>query len=214
VRGQQLPACRKSPQQPPLHQPRRHDFSPAPPPPEERPAVEQPRDGLRVSADEAETISRTLILAQRTADTTVAAAQGEADQIKQDAQSEAETTIDSTREMSAKLMEEARTQARNASASEREAAENELQSLLARRSFLTGDVDQLESFLEAQRERLRAAARQIEALCERVPAGLGDVGRPALSAADDDPGEDTAELFRPPGALDQSDAGDESNAEE
>jgi DivIVA domain-containing protein len=186
--------------------------APTPAPLESPPPVERPRDELRVSADEAETISRTLLLAQRTADTTVAEALLEADGIKQAAQSEAETTIDSTREMSAKLMEESRIEARKESQSERAAAENELQSLLARRSFLTGDVDQLESFLESQRDRLRSAARQIEALCERIPAGLGEVGRPALSAADDEPGEDTAELFRPPGKLDL--ALEESSAEE
>ena len=53
------------------------------------------------------------------------------------------------------------------------AAENEVQSLVARREFLVGDVDQLEQFLIDQRERLRAAARQLEAMCDRVPAGLG-----------------------------------------
>ena len=155
---------------------------------------------LHVSPDEAETISRTLLLAQRTADTTVAEAEAEAERIKQEAQAEAEATIDSTREMSAKLLEEARSEARKASEGERQAAENEVQSLKARREFLIGDVDQLEAFLIDQRERLRGAARQIEALCDRVPAGLGPVRPPALSASDDEPGDDTAELFVPPEA--------------
>lgn len=155
---------------------------------------------LHVSPDEAETISRTLLLAQRTADTTVAEANAEAERIKQEAQQEAEATIDSTREMSARLLEEARTEARQASEAERQAAENEVQSLKARREFLIGDVDQLEAFLIDQRERLRGAARQIEALCDRVPAGLGAVRPPALSASDDEPGDDTAELFVPPEA--------------
>ncbi|MDJ0767551.1 MAG: DivIVA domain-containing protein [Ilumatobacter sp.] len=155
---------------------------------------------VRVSADEAETISRTLLLAQRTADNAVAEAEAEAERIKNDARAEAETTIDSTREMSAKLLEEAKLEARKVSESERQAAENEVQSLKARREFLVGDVDQLETFLGDQRERLRAAAHQIEALCDRVPAGLGEVPPPALSASDDEPGDDTAELFIPPEA--------------
>lgn len=153
-----------------------------------------------LSLGEAETISRTLLLAQHTADTTIAEAETEADRIRNEAQVEAEATIDSTREMSARLLEEARTEARKASEAELRAAENEVQSLKARREFLVGDVDQLEQFLIEQRDRLRGAARQIEALVERVPDGLGEVRPPALSASDDEPGEDTAELFLPPEA--------------
>jgi hypothetical protein len=106
--------------------------------------------------------------------------------------------------MSAQLIEEARAEARTASEAERSAAENEVEALVARREFLVGDVDQLERFLIDQRDRLRGAARQIEALCERVPEGLGSVRPPALSASDDhDSGDPTQELQRPPagGAL-------------
>ena len=102
--------------------------------------------------------------------------------------------------MSARLLEEARAEARKASEAERLAAENQVQSLVARREFLVGDVDQLEQFLIDQRERLRTAARQLEAMCDRVPAGLGQMHPPVLSASDDPPGDDTAEHFRPPGA--------------
>ena len=164
------------------------------------PADDESASGLHVSADEAATISRTLLLAQRTADTTVAEAAAEAERIKRDARTEAEATIDSTREMSARLLEEARGEARKVGEAERNAAANEVQSLKARREFLLGDVDQLEKFLVDQRERLRGAARQIEALVERVPAGLGQVRPPVMSASDDEPGDDTAELFLPPEA--------------
>jgi DivIVA domain-containing protein len=155
---------------------------------------------VRVSADEAETISRTLVLAQRTADATIADARTEAERLLNESRAESEATLDSTREMSAKLLEDARTEARKASDAERLAAENEVQSLVARREFLVGDVDQLEQFLIDQRERLRTAARQLEAMCDRVPAGLGHVHPPVLSASDDPPGDDTAEHFRPPEA--------------
>ena len=157
-------------------------------------------DVVHVSADEAETISRTLVLAQRTADATIADARAEAERLLNDARAESEATLDSTREMSSKLLEDARSEARKATEAERLAAENEVQSLVARREFLVGDVDQLEQFLIEQRERLRAAARQLEAMCERVPSGLGHVHAPLLSASDDPPGDDTAEQFRPPGA--------------
>ena len=155
-------------------------------------------DVVHVSADEAETISRTRVLAQRTADATIAEARAEADRLLNESRAESEATLDSTREMSAKLLDDARTEARNASEAERQTAQNEVQSLVARRAFLVGDVDQLEQFLIEQRERLRAAARQLESMCERVPSGLGHVRAPVLSASDDPPGDDTAEHFRPP----------------
>lgn len=164
------------------------------------PIEQHPPDEVHISPDEAEIITRTLLLAQRTADTTIAEAEAEAERIRVDAHGEAESTIDSTREMSAKLLEDARTEARHVNEAELQAAANEVQSLVARREFLVGDVDQLEEFMTGQRERLRAAARQIEALCERVPAGLASVGAPALSASDDEPGDDTSEMFRPAGA--------------
>lgn len=181
-------------------------------PPEVAVAAAPP--AVEVSTDEAETISRTLVLAQRTADATVADARAEADRLRSEARAEAESTLDSTRELSAKLIEDARTEARQASSAEREQAENEVEALKARREFLVGDVDQLETFLVDQRERLRGAARQIEALCERVPAGLGDVRRPPLSAASDGDeitgevpvvadgplADEASELFRTPGA--------------
>jgi len=178
------------------------DQAPAPPP---APVVAAPQ----VAPDEAETITRTLLLAQRTADSAVAEARAEAERILDEARTEAETTIDSTREMSARLLDEARTEARRVNEAELIAATNEVQSLVARREFLIGDVDQLEQFLVDQRERLRAAARQIEALCERVPAGLGHVRAPVLSASDDPPGDDTSEQFRPEGVA-AVDIGDEA----
>ncbi len=158
-------------------------------------------DSVRLGPDEAETISRTLVLAQRTADTTVSEAEADADRIRAEARAEAAETLDSTRAMSAQLLDEARAEARKVGETERVAVADEVESLRARREFLLGDVDQLESFLVDQRERLRGAAHQIEALCERIPSGLGRVSAPAVSASDDEPGEDTAELFVPPGAV-------------
>jgi DivIVA domain-containing protein len=152
---------------------------------------------LTVGPDQAETISRTLLLAQRTADTTIAEAEAAAERIRAEARDEADKTLDSTKEMSAQLVEEARAEARKANETERIAAADEVESLKARREFLLGDVDQLEAFLVDQRDRLRGAARQIEALCERVPSGLGEVAAPVLSASDDDPGGDTGELLVP-----------------
>lgn len=138
-----------------------------------------------VSSGDAETISRTLLLAQRTADATVAEAKTEADHIVTAAHEEAATTIDSTREMSARLLDEARSEARSVSEVELKTAQSEVEALLARRDFLESDVDQLEHFLVDQRDRLRQAASALLDVSERVPGGLGDVRRPLLSASDD-----------------------------
>ena len=138
-----------------------------------------------VSAGDAETISRTLLLAQRTADATVSEAKSEADRIVTAAHQEAATTIDSTREMSSRLLEEARSEARQVSEVELKAVQSEVEALVARRDFLESDVEQLEHFLVDQRDRLRQAASSLLDISERVPGGLGEVRRPLLSASDD-----------------------------
>jgi cell division initiation protein len=142
------------------------------------------------SPDEAETISRTLLLAQRTADSTVAEARAEAARIVQAANSEASTTLDSAREMSTRLVEEARANARQAGESERITVAGEVDALKARRDFLESDVEQLELFLTDQRARLREAATSLVDITERIPGGLGEVRAPLLSASDDDDDEE------------------------
>jgi DivIVA domain-containing protein len=141
-----------------------------------------------VSADESETISRTLLLAQRTADNTVAEARSEAARIVRSANDEAATTLDSTREMAAKLLDEAHAEARRLRETERIAIAGEVEALKARRDFLESDVEQLELFLAEQRNRLRDAATSIVDIVERVPGGLGAARAPLLSASDDEPG--------------------------
>lgn len=141
---------------------------------------------VSASADEADTISRTLLLAQRTADTAVAEARSEAARILQVAGDEAATTLDSTREMSALLLAEAREEARSVGEAERLAIASEVDSLMARRDFLESDVDHLETFLVDQRSRVRDAASSLMEVAERVPGGLGDIRRPLLSASDDE----------------------------
>ena len=141
---------------------------------------------VEASADEAETISRTLLLAQRTADNTVSEARGEAARITAGANDEAATTLDSTREMSAQLLAEARAEARQVGESERASISSEVEALKARRDFLESDVEQLELFLAEQRSRLRDAATSLVDITERVPGGLGESRRPLLSASDDE----------------------------
>ena len=138
---------------------------------------------LAASDEDAETISRTMLLAQRTADNTVAQANSDAETITVKARVDATTVIDNARSMADKLLDEARIEARRSAESERIKAENEVQALLARRDFLLSDVDHLEHHLGAQRERLRDAAVSLQDLIERVPGGLGEMRRPLLSAS-------------------------------
>jgi DivIVA domain-containing protein len=134
-----------------------------------------PAASPRPSVDEAETISRTLLLAQRTADDTIA-----------DAQAEAERVATAANEEAARLVEEARQEARHAGEAERVQVEGEVQALLARRDFLESDVDHLEQFLLAQRERVVEVVNELTDLAQRVPNGLGEMRRPLLSAAAED----------------------------
>ncbi len=117
-----------------------------------------------VVPDEAETISRTLLLAQRTADATVADAEREASDI----------------------IETAKSESRKAGEAERVRVEGEVQALLARRDFLESDVDQLDQFLAAQRDRIVAVAADLNDVTTRVGKGLGPMRRPQLSASDSD----------------------------
>ncbi|MEA3185789.1 MAG: hypothetical protein QOJ74_2266 [Ilumatobacteraceae bacterium] len=150
------------------------------------------------SDEDVDTISRTLLLAQRTADTTVAQANADADAITVKARVDATTVIDNARAMADKLLDEARVEARRSAENERIKAENEVQALLARRDFLVSDVDHLESHVEVQRERLRDAAVSLQELIERVPGGLGELRRPLLSASADSPSPSESHLAPPP----------------
>lgn len=165
---------------------RLQELSDGGPPVHEAP-VETP--AFEASVDEADTISRTLLLAQRTADTAVAEARVEASRILQVANDESSATLDSTREMSALLLAEAREEARGVGEAERIAIAGEVDSLMARRDFLESDVDHLETFLVDQRARVRDAATSLMEVAERVPGGLGESRRPLLSASDDEVAE-------------------------
>ena len=142
-----------------------------------------PAATLHPTIDETETISRTLLLAQRTADTTVAEAQAEADRVLAQARDEAASRLEEARSESTRLVEAAKDDARRAGEGERVRVEGEVQALLARRDFLESDVDHLEQFLMAQRERITEAASELTAIVQRVPNGLADMRRPLLSAA-------------------------------
>lgn len=141
------------------------------------------REAAPVHTGDTSMISRTLLMAQRTADAAIIEARTEADTITASAREEASRVLDSARAMAATTIDDARAEARRAVDDERVKAENEVQALLARRDFLLSDVDHLEQYLQSQRERLRDAAVQLQELVDRVPGGLGEMRRPLLSAS-------------------------------
>jgi len=151
-----------------------------------QPATDTPR----ATTDDSETISRTLLLAQRTADAAIA-----------DAQAEAERVLTAAGEDANGLLEEARLEARRVGEAERVQVEGEVQALLARRDFLESDVDHLEQYLVAQRERITEVVSELTELVQRVPSGLGDMRRPLLSAA----AEEGGDAGEPAGEDEQSD---------
>lgn len=138
---------------------------------------------IDVTVDQSEMISRTLLLAQRTADTAVAEAHVEAQRVRDEAEAEVAGAVESSRAAAQALLIEARAEARKAGEREKIELAGEVNSLMARRDFLESDVDHMEQFLVAQRSRLRDAANEIMELTERVPSGLGEARRPLLSAA-------------------------------
>ena len=136
-------------------------------------AAPAPAPPTELTASDAESISRTLLLAQRTADATVAGAEQEAASITAAATAQAASIVDAARVEGRKVKED-----------ERLTAEGEVQALLARRDFLVSDVEHLEQHVAAQRTRLTDAAVAIQDLVARVPGGLGEIRRPLLSASD------------------------------
>ena len=103
------------------------------------------------------------------------------------ARDEADASLDSAREEAARCVEEAKVEARRAGEAERVQVEGEVQALLARRDFLESDVDHLEQYLVAQRERITEAVAELDrARASGCPSGLADMRRPLLSAAADD----------------------------
>jgi DivIVA domain-containing protein len=141
---------------------------------------------IDVTVDQSEMISRTLLLAQRTADTTIAEARSEAQRLLEEAEAEIAGTAESNRAAAQALLDDARVEARRVGEHEKVELAGEVNSLMARRDFLESDVDHMEQFLVAQRSRLRDAANEIMELTERVPSGLGESRRPLLSAATDE----------------------------
>ena len=123
--------------------------------------VANAQDTSTRSRETEETLQRTLVLAQRTADEAIADAQKRARKMVDDAESRAHT-----------LVTEAETTSRRIAEDERRRIEAEVRELGGRRDKLKADVDSLETFESQYRHRVRAV----------IQKDLDTLGR----AADDD----------------------------
>ena len=144
------------------------------------------------SSETEETLTRTLVLAQRTADAAIAEAKAEAAQLIASAEGQAQialreatsAAVEVTKEADdhasrvmaeaetdrRKLLADAETEAAAAASSEHERLANEVHELEQYRAFLVDDVDMLERHLSEQRSVLAASVSALSDLVERPEA--------------------------------------------
>ena len=146
---------------------------PKPTPP--RPAVAAPAPAVS-SEEDAETIRRTLILAQRTADAAVQEAQDAAAKTLQSATDEAERVLTEAQDRARNLLTTAEAEARKTADGTRQRLVAEIIALEEARDGLRADHGILERHLEEQRLRLRSSIGDLQRL-------LDDPGRLRLASA-------------------------------
>ena len=131
-------------------------------------------------SDTDETLKRTLVLAQRTADAAIKEAEEQAERTLSSAQDQAARLLADAQEASARARAEAENEARRAQEEARTRVLGELRDLEAARDQLHTDVDNLERHLEEQRDRVRLTTRELQRLLDD-PAALREVAMPVLA---------------------------------
>lgn len=116
-----------------------------------------------------DTLRRTLVLAQRTADATI-----------KEAKDEAARLLSEAREEAAAIRSEIEAEARLGTEGARLAAEAEVESLLEARDSLQLDIESLNEALRQQRDRIRGGISELERVLDD-PSLLQPAGGPALS---------------------------------
>jgi cell division initiation protein len=132
------------------------------------------------TSDSDETLKRTLVLAQRTADAAIREAEEQAAKTLSSAQDQATRMLADAQESSARARADAEDEARRAQQEARAMVQAEMLELEATRDQLQDDVDVLERHLEEQRDRLRHTVRELQQLLDD-PAALRQVEVPVVS---------------------------------
>jgi DivIVA domain-containing protein len=159
--------------------------------------------------EEAETIRRTLILAQRTADAAIKEAEESAQRTVQSAQDQASQLYREAEERAAALVADAEAEAKRSGEATRQALVAEIITLEETRDALRADSGILERHLDEQCLRLRSSVSELQRLLDdpsrlRVAPlpSLSEVSRPpavaeALETTEPAPEADAAEEFEP-----------------
>lgn len=130
--------------------------------------------------DADDTLRRTLVLAQRTADAAIREAEEEAARTLAGAKEEADRLLSEANEVSARARAEAEDDARRAHEDARARVLAEMRDLESARDQLRRDVDALDEHLEAQRARVQQSADALHQLLDD-PSALAPVEPPAVS---------------------------------
>jgi DivIVA domain-containing protein len=133
-----------------------------------------------------DTLRRTLVLAQRTADATI-----------KEAKDEAARLLSEAREEAARTRSEVEAEARRGTEGARQAAEAEIEHLIDTRDALKGDLDALGQQIERQRDQVRAGIAELERVLDD-PSAFQAVGPPPMTEIERPPSRPRLE---PPAAL-------------
>jgi cell division initiation protein len=134
------------------------------------------------SSEADDTLKRTLVLAQRTADAAIKEAEEQAAHTLSSAQDQAARLLADAQEATARARSEGEAEVRRAQEEARARVLVELQELEGSRDQLQGDVDALDRHLQAQRDRLRGSVDELQRLLDD-PSALAEVPPPTLSGA-------------------------------
>lgn len=137
-------------------------------------------DRAASSSEDDETLKRTLILAQRTADAAIKEAEEQAARTLSSAQDQAARMLADAQEATARARADAESEARRAQEEARTRVLAELHDLEAARNQLKTDVDVLERHLDEQRARVRHASRELQRVLDD-PAALQETAVPPVS---------------------------------
>lgn len=142
-------------------------------------AADRPAAAAADDAESTEAITRTLILAQRTADAAIQEAQDTAARTVQAAQEQAQRVYAEAQEKSHKLMEDAEAEARKSADETRQRLVSEIIALEEHRDSIRGDHGTLERSIEEHRSKLRNAIGDLQRLLDDQ-ARLKPVPAPTL----------------------------------
>lgn len=137
----------------------------------------------RTSSESDETIQRTLLLAQRTADAAVQEAEETAAKKVGEAELEAKRLVEEAEEARARALANAEEEVRRSVDDSRTRLTQEIGALEQIRNTLMTDVERLEEHIELERSRLRASSDALTDMLSRSDR-LGQVELPELSDHD------------------------------